>query len=116
MNPSEMILSEEEIASSEPVNSTIKNITIHQKEEAVVINNEFLTKSHSMVVKRNGLTTIVNAEDVQLSDMIYSNDSKSFVQVESIAEKKGLFYVYSLDLSPYPFYFTEKTLSFDNTI
>jgi hypothetical protein len=69
-----------------------------------------------MVVKRNDNVLILNAEEVVSSDMIYSESSKSFVPIETIAEKKGLFYVYSLELTPYPFYFTEKTLSFDNTI
>ena len=105
----------QDVRDAEEAFTTVTEVKIHQKNDILIINGEYLTASHALVIARGEDVKFVTASEIVEGDAIWSHKENTFVHVESISSQEGLFYVYSLILDPHPFYFTDKTLSFDNT-
>ena len=81
---------------------------------AVLINSDIYSMTHAIVIKRNENIMIINVTNVLPSDLVYSYTEKNFVPIENITINTDVsIQVYSINVEPNDFYFTEHGLTFD---
>jgi hypothetical protein len=70
--------------------------------------------THHIVAKRDGLVTAILSGDILISDLIYNYNQKAFVPIENLEKNtEVVIQVYSINVEPKDFYFTENGLTWD---
>lgn len=109
-----MEFTQEQIDNAEEAISTVTNIGIHESNGAVVINSDIYSMSHWLLCKRDGVIKTILSPGILPSDLIYSYAEKDFVPVSTLEINRDVtIQVYTINVEPYDFYFTESGLSFD---
>ena len=102
------------LATATPVLTTINDISVNQKTGAVSVNEEMFTRAHYMFIERDGVAKIVTAAELLDTDKVYDYTLSEFVEIYDLEFLDITYYAYSINCEPYDFFWTEKTLTFDN--
>ena len=109
-----VIISEEDFANAEETLATVTNLGIHESVGAVVVNSDIYSMTHCIIAKRDGLIQPIMSADIIASDLIYNYNEKAFVPIENLEKNIDVtIQVYSINVEPKDFYFTENGLTYD---
>ena len=109
-----LVLTQEQMNNAQEVIATVANIGIHESTGAVVVNTDIYSMTHWLVAKRDGVIRSIRASELLPTDLIYSYNAKDFVLIENFEKNLDVnIQVYSINIEPQDFYFTENGLTFD---
>ena len=79
-----------------------------------MINSDIYSLTHGLVIKRDGVVRTVNSDKVLPSDLMYNYVAKDFIPIENFTINTDIsIQVYSINVEPNDFYFSEHGLTFD---
>ncbi len=102
------------LADSTQVLTTINNITLHSTTGGVSVNGEVFTTAHYLFVSREGIAIIVTANELLDTDLVYNYITSEFEVIYDLEFLNITYFAYSINCEPYDFFWTEKSLTFDN--
>ena len=109
-----VVISEEDFANAQETLATVTNLGIHESVGAVVVNSDIYSTTHCIIAKRDGLIQPIMSADILPSDLIYNYNEKSFIPIENLEKNIDVtIQVYSINVEPKDFYFTENGLTYD---
>jgi archaellum component FlaF (FlaF/FlaG flagellin family) len=110
----EYSFTQEQLDNAEETVVTVVAKTLHDSPGAVVVNSDIYSTTHWIVTKRGEDITLINAVDIQEGDLVYNYATKDFAPVEIFSiDMNTWISVYSINVEPQDFYFTESGLAFD---
>ena len=95
------------------VETTITAINREVQTEFIYIDGDLFSKSHYILVKKNGLSKFIKATDIDTTYQIFSPESASFVDISLVETVYMNLEKVSINCEPYDNFFTKKMLVFD---
>ena len=99
--------------SSNIVETTIVAITREVQDEFIYIDGDLFSKSHYILVKKNGTTSFIKAVEIDTTYQIFSPESATFVDISLVETVYMNLEKVSINCEPYDNFFTKKMLVFD---
>jgi len=98
-----------------PKTTTITSIATRNSSTIIVVNGETYADSHYIFVKRDGLSKFVNVSELLLTDLVFSSDTKEWVEVIQVDVIPNVSYpVVCINTEPYDVFYTERFLVHDS--
>jgi len=95
------------------VETTITAINREVQTEFIYIDGDLFSKSHYILVKKNGVSKFIKATDIDTTYQIFSPESASFVDISLVETVYMNLEKVSINCEPYDNFFTKKMLVFD---
>jgi len=95
------------------VETEIVAINIAQEDEFIYIEGDLFSKSHYVLVKKDGVTRFIKAVDIDATYQIFSPELGDFKNIELIETVYMTLDKVSINCEPYDNFFTTKMLVFD---
>ena len=95
------------------VETEIVAIDITEEDEFIYIDGDLFSKSHYVLVKKDGVTRFIKALDIDASYQIFSPSEGQFINISLVETVNMLLQKVSINCEPYDNFFTSKMLVFD---
>ena len=104
----------EALSSATPVLTTINSISVQERTGAISVNGEMFTRAHYLFIKRDDVVKVVQVPEIVITDKVYNYDAAQFVDIYDLEVLDVTYYCYSINCEPFDFFWTEKSLTWDN--
>jgi hypothetical protein len=81
--------------------------------EFIYVDGDLFSKSHYVLVKKNGVTKFIKAIDIDTSFQIFSAETSEFTDITLVETVYMNLEKVSINCEPYDNFFTKKMLVFD---
>jgi hypothetical protein len=84
-----------------------------QASQSVSVNGEFYSGSHTMLVKRNNVASMVESADLLDTDELWSTDTNTWTPITELIISSIPHEVISINCEPYDMFYTDHFLVYD---
>ena len=95
------------------VETTIVAITREVQDQFIYIDGDLFSRSHYILVKKNGVTRFIKAVDIDTTFQIFSPETAEFVDISLVETVYMNLEKVSINCEPHDNFFTKKMLVFD---
>ena len=95
------------------VETEIVSIDMTTEDEFIYVDGDLFSKSHYILVRKDGITKFIKALDIDTTYEIFSPETNEFVAIGLVESVIMTLEKVSINCEPYDNFFTKKMLVFD---